>query len=101
MIPAESGTDPATGQVRLAARSRNNTPNEIRNKIAQIKTGHHVPVAPETAKNSVATPRTTVMIVNRFRAMSPRSQSGSLDPWLEYPPLPQRRKGCQRVRVVR
>jgi hypothetical protein len=52
-------TDPATDQARLfAARSRNTMPNPIKNKIAQIKTGHHVPVAPETPRSSVATPRT-------------------------------------------
>ena len=44
-------------------------PNPTKNKIPQIKTGHHVPVAPETANNTVATPRTTVTIVNRFHSM--------------------------------
>lgn len=55
--------------MRFAARCRNTMPSPTKNKIPQINTGHGVPVAPETAKNSVATPATAVAIVNGFHSM--------------------------------
>lgn len=91
-----SVTRDATDQVRaFAARSRNTMPNPTKNKTPQIKTGHHVPVAPETKKNTVATPRTTVTIVNRFQVIPSSIPVGATRCCPDYAPFPRRSKGRQ------